>query len=196
MPEPVLILASSSPRRMAILDSLGIAHTAQSADVDESPDAGESPSEMVVRLALAKARAIDAAPAALVLGADTAVVLGERIFGKPVDGEDAVRMLSELSGRTHQVMTGVAVRRDVAVWTAMSVTDVRFREIDRDEARRYWQSGEPRGKAGAYAIQGRGGTFAEAIMGSFTGVVGLPAYETLQLLGEAGLAMAQEYLDR
>ena len=187
MSAPSLILASSSERRKEILEAMGIAFTIRIADVDETPLAGEAPADMVLRLASAKAAAIPAGPGELVIAADTAVVLGEECFGKPADFEDALRVLSALSGRTHQVMTGLAVASAAGVATALSVTDVRFRDIDPDEVRRYWQSGEPQGKAGAYAIQGRGGMFVEAIMGSYTGVVGLPVFETARLLQAAGL---------
>lgn len=187
MSAPSLILASSSERRKEILEAMGIAFTIRIADVDETPLAGEAPADMVLRLASAKAAAIPAGPGELVIAADTAVVLGEECFGKPADFEDALRVLSALSGQTHQVMTGLAVASAASVATALSVTDVRFRDIDPDEVRRYWQSGEPQGKAGAYAIQGRGGMFVEAIMGSYTGVVGLPVFETARLLQAAGL---------
>ncbi len=187
MSAPSLILASSSERRKEILEAMGIAFTIRIADVDETPLAGEAPADMVLRLASAKAAAIPAGPGELVIAADTAVVLGEECFGKPADFEDALRVLSALSGQTHQVMTGLAVASAAGVATALSVTDVRFRDIDPDEVRRYWQSGEPQGKAGAYAIQGRGGMFVEAIMGSYTGVVGLPVFETARLLQAAGL---------
>ncbi len=187
MSEPSLILASSSPRRKEILESLGVAFTIQTTAVDESPRVGERAADMVLRLAAAKAAAVPAGPGQIVIGADTAVVLGEESFGKPVDVGDALRMLARLSGQTHQVMTGLALATPAGMETALSVTDVRFREIDPDEARRYWHSGEPQGKAGAYAIQGRGGVFVEAIMGSYTGVVGLPVYETARLLRAAGL---------
>ncbi len=186
MSEPSLILASSSPRRKEILEAMGVAFTIRSSAVDESLRVGESATDMVLRLAAAKAAAIPAVSGQIVIGADTAVVLEEEIFGKPVDADDALRMLCRLSGRTHQVMTGLAVATPDRLQSVLSVTDVRFREIDPDEARRYWQSGEPQGKAGAYAIQGRGGVFVEAIMGSYTGVVGLPVFETARLLRAAG----------
>ncbi len=166
---------------------MGIPFTTRTAEVDESRREGEVAADMVLRLAVAKAAAIGAEPGQIIIGADTAVVLGEEIFGKPDDAEDALYMLSMLSGRTHQVMTGLAVATADAVNSILSVTNVQFREIAPDEARRYWQSGEPRDKAGAYAIQGRGGVFVEAIMGSYSGVVGLPVFETARLLREAGL---------
>jgi len=122
-----------------------------------------------------------------VLGADTAVVLGDLVFGKPRDEADAVDMLVQLSGRRHQVMTGVAVLAGTRLDSALSVTEVQFREIRPDEVRAYWQSGEPHDKAGAYAIQGRGGVFVQSITGSYSGVVGLPVIETADLLSKAGL---------
>ena len=187
MPELSLILASSSPRRKKILETMGLAFAVISADVDESLREDESAADMVVRLAVAKTAAIAAQPGQIIIGADTAVVLNEKIFGKPVDAGDALQMLLELSGRTHQVMTGVAVATSAGVQSELCVSDVRFREISPDEAQRYWQSGEPRGKAGAYAIQGRGGVFVGAIMGSYTSVVGLPVFEAARLLRNAGL---------
>lgn len=142
---------------------------------------------MVLRLAREKARAGAPQAPAVVIGADTAVVLGEEIFGKPEDQAGALDMLARLSGRTHQVLTGVAVWDRQEMRVALSSTDVRFREIHPDEALAYWQSGEPADKAGAYAIQGRGGMFVANITGSYSGVVGLPVYETIELLQDAGL---------
>jgi septum formation protein len=144
---------------------------------------------MVLRLAQDKARAGAPRTPALVIGSDTAVVLGDEIFGKPRDEGDALGMLARLSGRTHQVLTGVAVWDGQAMRCALSSTDVRFREIGPDEALAYWHSGEPADKAGAYAIQGRGGVFVENIAGSYSGVVGLPVYETMALLQEAGISV-------
>jgi len=187
MTKPSLILASSSPRRQEILEAMGLVFTIRTNAVDESPLQDESAADMVVRLAAAKAQAIGLEAEQIIIGADTAVVLGDEVFGKPVDGNDAFRMLSRLSGKTHQVMTGVAIVSAEGLKTALAVTDVRFREISTDEARCYWQSGEPGDKAGAYAIQGRGGIFVEAIMGSYTCVVGLPVFETARLLRAAGL---------
>mgnify|MGYP001812700876 FL=1 len=131
----------------------------------------------------------------MVLGADTAVVLDGEVFGKPADQADALRMLAMLSGRRHQVMTGVAVRSGSTVESVLSVTEVEFREIAPDEALDYWQSGEPRGKAGAYAIQGLGGAFVESIAGSYTGVVGLPVFETAELLRSVGIELPAELKD-
>ena len=186
MPTPQLHLASSSPRRTEILTALGLEFTAAGVDVDEQRRPGEAPDAMVLRLAEKKARAADGA-AAVILGADTAVVLGDLVFGKPRDEADALAMLEQLSGQRHQVMTGVAVLAGDRLWSSLSSTEVQFREIRPDEASSYWQSGEPRDKAGAYAIQGLGGVFVESISGSYSGVVGLPAFETAELLQQAGL---------
>jgi len=185
----VLHLASSSPRRQEILAALGLTFSTGGVDVDEMRLDGEAADAMVLRLAEAKARAIEIDESRIVLGADTAVVLGEDIFGKPTDCDEAVEMLGRLSGRRHRVLTGVALYSGQGVRTALSTTEVRFREIGPDEALAYWQSGEPCDKAGAYAIQGRGGVFVETISGSYSGVVGLPVFETTQLLRDAGLGI-------
>ena len=190
---PRLHLASSSPRRSEILAALGLDFSSGGVDLDESRLAGETPEAMVLRLAAAKARAAAVDAATLVLGADTAVVLGEQIFGKPGDGDEAVAMLHSLSGKTHRVLTGVALRAPAGVQTALSATEVRFREIRSDEALAYWQSGEPCDKAGAYAIQGLGGAFVAAISGSYSGVVGLPVFETVELLRQAGIEILGEH---
>ena len=182
-----LHLASSSPRRKEILAALGLTFSVGGADVDEQRLGGESAEDMVLRLAVDKAMAGAPGGDVTVIAADTLVVLGDEIFGKPADQDAALDMLGRLSGRTHQVLTGVAVWADEKMRSALSVTDVQFREISPDEALAYWQSGEPCDKAGAYAIQGRGGVFVEAISGSYSGVVGLPVFETVKLLEEAGI---------
>lgn len=187
-----LILASSSPRRRDILAALALPFEVRVAAVDETPRDGERAADMVQRLAVDKAVAVPLDATEIALAADTAVVLDDRIFGKPADEADAVEMLAQLSGRSHEVMTGVAVRHGDACRTALSVTEVRFRAISTAEARRYWQCGEPRGKAGAYAIQGVGGMFVEHIAGSYSGVVGLPVFETIRLLEGAGLDVLGE----
>jgi len=127
-----------------------------------------------------------------VIGADTLVVLEDIVFGKPKDRDECLEMLASLSGRTHCVLTGVAVLASGKIQTVVSITEVKFREISPDEALAYWHSGEPCDKAGAYAIQGRGGIFVEAISGSYSGVVGLPVFETSQLLRNAGLRVLTE----
>jgi septum formation protein len=183
---PRILLASASPRRRELLNQLGIAHDVLPVDVDESAQAGESPAQLARRLALAKAlegrqRAGDARP---VLGADTVVAIGMQVFGKPCDRADALRMLGALGGREHQVLTAVALAPpgNAEPLEALSVTAVRMRAITAAEAGAYWDSGEPAGKAGAYAIQGGGALFIEHIAGSYSGVMGLPLYETARLL--------------
>jgi len=185
--QPNLFLASSSPRRHELLRALGLEFGLRIGDVDETPLPGESPQDMVLRLAAAKALSVDAGDDEVVIGADTAVVIDDAVLGKPRDEEDAESMLLRLAGRTHSVVTGVAVRGPGGVQTTLSVTQVLFRDIGRDEVRAYWQSGEPCDKAGAYAIQGIGGVFVEKIEGSYSGVVGLPIFETVGLLHNAGI---------
>jgi septum formation protein len=181
-----LVLASSSPRRRDILDALGVEFSVRVAGVDETPLAGESAADMVLRLAAAKAAAVARDADEVVIAADTAVVLGDRSFAKPGNETEALGMLAALSGKLHHVLTGVAVIGPSGTSTALSNTEVRFRDIDPDEALRYWHSGEPEGKAGSYAVQGLGGIFVEHMSGSYTGVVGLPVFETTRLLEEAG----------
>jgi len=178
-------LASTSPRRREILETLGIEFDVIRVETDESPLQGETPGEMVLRLAVAKADA--ATHGEFVLAADTIVVLGDRVLAKPRDADDGVEMLLALSGQSHVVMTGVALKTPTETRSVLSTTDVQFREIGRDEAYRYWQSGEPCDKAGAYGIQGLGGMFVKAIEGSYSGVMGLPVFETIELLKSAGL---------
>lgn len=189
-----LTLASQSPRRKEILDALGLSFRVCAIDIEERLRDGESAGEMVLRLAAAKVAAAKTAEPGIVLGADTAVVLGDAIFGKPADRDEGLAMLASLSGQVHSVLTGVAVRTAEGTATALSETKVWFREIGPDEALAYWQSGEPCDKAGAYAIQGRGGVFVKRISGSYSGVVGLPVYETAQLLSAAGIDIAQQHL--
>ena len=189
---PVLQLASTSPRRQEILRSLGLTFTVMAVEVDESRLEGETPQQMVLRLAANKAAAAVSADSQLVIGADTIVVLGDKVLGKPRGMDDAVEMLMKLSGRSHTVLTGVALWSSTGITSALSQTEVRFREIGRDEARAYWHSGEPCDKAGSYAIQGRGGTFVAAISGSYSGVVGLPVYELAELLGNAGIEVVKK----
>jgi septum formation protein len=191
MSNPVLHLASSSPRRRELLSALGLDFSYDGVAVDESALPGEAANDMVLRLATAKARAAfdSGAYQVPVLGADTVVTLDERIFGKPGSKEEALQMLASLSGRTHEVLSGVALVAKGELETAISRTEVQFREIHPDEAEAYWQSGEPAGKAGAYAVQGLGGIFVSAINGSYTGVVGLPVFETADLLRRAGIRL-------
>ena len=185
MPSPQICLASQSPRRRQLLEQIGIDYEAVALDVEEVARANERPLDYVRRLALEKARAgWDCAglrrglPA---LGADTAVVLDGRVLGKPTDRGEAMTMLELLSGREHQVLTGVALVAEREV-SDVNVSRVRFREVSASERAAYWASGEPRDKAGAYAIQGLGAVFVSHIEGSYSGVMGLPLYETVELL--------------
>ena len=186
MSAPNLHLASSSPRRREILTSLGLTFSHGGVDIDESRQSGEPLTDMAVRLAREKALAAPGVDLP-VLAADTIVTLGDRAFGKPASREEGLSMLEALSGKTHRVITGVALRAGGRLETAMSETAVRFRDIGPDEALAYWHSGEPRDKAGAYGIQGLGGIFVESISGSYSGVVGLPVFETALLLRRAGI---------
>ena len=187
---PKLHLASASPRRRDILTALGLTFTYAGVDADESRLAEETPAQMVVRLAALKARAAsEPGEGRVILGADTAVALGDRIFDKPADEAEAVDILLQLSGRSHEVLTGVAVQSDNRVETLLSCSKVRFRDIDPAEASDYWHSGEPADKAGGYAIQGLGAVFVAELQGSYSGVVGLPVFETAAALGRAGVAV-------
>jgi len=172
---------------------LGVLLDVRAADVDETVKPGESPADYVRRMAFTKAEAGFRAAAdcggeqPAVLGADTSVVLEERIFGKPADEAEAAQMLDLLSGKVHQVLSAVVVTDGRYTGEALSMTDVRFRYLQADEIAAYWRSGEPCDKAGAYGIQGFGAVFVEEIRGSYTGVVGLPLFETAQLLSECGV---------
>jgi septum formation protein len=184
---PRLILASASPRRLALLAQVGIVPDAVApVEIDETPLPRELPRVCALRLADAKAGAAWAAPEDAVLAADTVVAAGRRLLGKPADAAEAARFLALLSGRRHRVITGVAVRRGDRQWTRAVETAVRFRRLDAGEIERYLGSGEWRGKAGGYAIQGRAGGFVPWIGGSYSNVVGLPLAETLGLLEAAG----------
>lgn len=189
MSEPVLHLASASPRRREILHALGVSHSWQGVGIDEAPLPAEADADLVLRLALAKARTgrHSRGGELPVLAADTIVSLDGRLFGKAASEEEALYMLERLSGRTHRVLTGVALSCPGAELTALSQSEVRMRAIPAEEARAYWSTGEPAGKAGAYAIQGIGGVFVESLAGSWSGVVGLPVFETAGLLRCAGI---------
>ena len=178
-----LVLASASPRRRALLAEAGVTFDVAAVDIDETPHVDESPREYVRRLALEKAHAARSQrPADAVLGADTAVVLDSEIFGKPADDADATRMLERLSGRSHDVLTGVALVWPGGERTAIDRTAVWFKQLSASDIAHYVASAEPRDKAGAYAIQGIGGQFVERIDGSHSNVVGLPMAIVLELL--------------
>jgi septum formation protein len=184
-----LILASRSPRRRELLAQIGVPARVLTAGVDETPRPGEAPRDYVARVALAKARAVRAlAHDGPVLAADTAVICDDHILGKPRDSADAARMLALLSDREHRVLSAVALlgRRE---HRALSESRVRFRAIAPEEASAYWATGEPIDKAGGYALQGIGALFVSRLEGSWSGVVGLPLYETAQLLAAEGIAV-------
>ena len=187
---PLIVLASASPRRSALLNQIGVAHTVCATDVDESALAGELPGALVCRLAQAKATGNGSPALTLpVLGADTIVVLDDVVFGKPRDKADGMRMLLALGGHTHHVLTAVALAMPGARQVALALSDtaVTMRAITPAQAAAYRDSGEPAGKAGGYAIQGLGAQFISRIDGSYSGVMGLPLYETAQLLQSHGL---------
>jgi septum formation protein len=195
-----IYLASRSPRRRELLGHIGVkfhlllfrSRPGSAPDVDEVPLPGEAPRDYVMRVARDKAaagwkRMLERnLPQAPVLAADTTVALEGSIFNKPVDRAEAAMMLATLSGKRHEVLTAVALQYDEEVETALSVSDVQFRELSEDEIRAYVATGESDDKAGAYAIQGRAALFVAEIRGSQSGIVGLPLYETAQLLQKMG----------
>ena len=192
--EQSIYLASRSPRRQELLAQIGVKFEVMEIDVDESVLDGESPRAYVDRLARAKAEAgwrrveRDNLPRAPVRGADTTVAVDGRILGKPADGLEAAEMLAALSGRLHEVLTAVAVKHDSRLESAVSVSEVRFKTLSKEEIARYIGTGECEDKAGAYGIQGHAARFVAELRGSFSGVVGLPLYETAQLLERIGSA--------
>jgi septum formation protein len=195
MSEDFVYLASASPRRRELLQQIGVPFRLIGAELDETPLPGEAPVDYVSRLAAAKAdagwqrsRDTEHAP---VLAADTAVVLDGRILGKPRNKLDGENMLLELSGRRHQVLTAVAVRSSGGTEVKISGSWVTFRPIDAAEAAAYWNTGEPCDKAGGYAIQGYAAIFIADLKGSYSGVMGLPLFETAALLNAAGVAVWQ-----
>jgi len=187
---PLIYLASQSPRRRELLCQIGVPHAVIAMALDERPGPGESAEDYALRVALDKARVgrdlIPFPRRRPVLGADTVVALDGRILGKPQDEQEALAMLRLLAGRTHQVLSAVALLGTEERW-AMSLSEVSFRPISEDEARTYWASGEPVDKAGGYAIQGLGAVFVRELHGSYSGVMGLPLFETAQLLSAEGI---------
>jgi septum formation protein len=201
MTDSFIYLASQSPRRAQLLGQLGVRHELLLAGPEEDTEAlehvqpGESPSAYVQRVTALKLEAAVARhrrlglPPAPVLCADTTVAFGRSILGKPGDAQDAQRMLALLSGRTHRVLTAVALQHGRRRHAALSVSRVRFAVLEKRRIAAYVASGEPDGKAGAYAIQGRAAAFVEHISGSHSGIMGLPMFETAQLLRQAGFAL-------
>lgn len=208
MPDQLLVLASASPRRRQLLELMAVPFSVCSADIDESVRVGETPGDYVGRLAHAKASAVrDGVKThgkfskAFILGADTSVVIDDDILGKPADYGEARRMLRQLSGRWHQVFTGICVQiiscRSEGAEASAKLHDsdsclvescVKFRQLSDHEIAWYWQTGEPRDKAGAYAVQGAASMFIERIEGSYSGIVGLPLCETAELLRNVGFS--------
>ncbi len=184
----MICLGSASPRRRELLDQIGIKHMVRAADIDETPLPNESAEVYVLRMALTKARAVQSTLSENelmpVLGSDTAVVVDGEIKGKPRDEADGLAMLRSLSGRSHQVLTAVAMVDGEREASRLSVNHVRFRPMSEVECQAYWNTGEPADKAGGYGIQGYAACFIEHLEGSFSAVMGLPLFETAQLLKE------------
>lgn len=194
-----LYLASGSPRRRELLTQIAVPFLTQIAPIDENALPGESPIAYVERLARGKAQAGLAALAdtadAVVLGADTAVVLDGRILGKPADCDDALATLNALSGRTHQVLTAVALASRERLESRVVTSQVTFRALNQAEIEAYWASGEPQDKAGCYGIQGLAAVFVSQLQGSYSAVVGLPLCETAALLAEFAIPCWQSLPD-
>jgi septum formation protein len=192
---PVVILASASPRRQELLRQIGVSFQTVEPDVDETPGHNESADAFVLRLALEKARVglrmvrerdLNGAP---VLGADTCIVFDGEILGKPDDREHGIAMLTRLAGRSHEVLTGVALVDDGREQQVISRSRVTFAHLSPDEIAAYWDTGEPGDKAGDYAVQGRAATFIERIEGSYSGIVGLPLFEVAHMLKNLGMQL-------
>lgn len=182
-----LFLASASPRRAELLQQIGVPFTIEVGQVDEHQLPAESPMQYVERLARNKAMSLAKPNDVCVLGADTVVVLDGRVLGKPVDRADAIATLQALSGRAHQVMTGVAVCQGEHVESCVVTAEVNFAALSLAQIERYWDSGEPADKAGSYAIQGWGAVFVTHLEGSYSAVVGLPLHETAAMLARFGI---------
>jgi septum formation protein len=196
VPKPLIYLASRSPRRQALLEQIRLPFAMLDLAIDETPRPGEPARDFVARLARDKAEAgRRLAPDGLpVLAADTDVVLDGEILGKPADEASARLLLERLSGRSHQVLSGVALAWDGRLAWRLNENRVWFRRLSPREIQAYWWTGEPADKAGGYAIQGQAALFIERIEGSYSGVMGLPLFETAQLLAEAGIRLPAEPL--
>ena len=186
-----LILASQSPRRQQLLQLLRVNFTVNPADIDEAMDPTLPPQQEVARVSRLKAEATPRNPGDVVIAADTIVVLGNRVLGKPTDKADAITMLQALSGRDHQVMTGITVLRDGDAITHTEITDVHFRPLTEDEILSYVETGEPMDKAGSYGIQGYAAPFVEGIRGDYYNVMGLPVCRLQQMLHR----LAPQYME-
>ncbi len=180
-----LYLASASPRRQQLLRQLAVDFKTIVADIDETPYPKEAPAQFVTRMAKTKANTIQQQlfdENAVILAADTIVVVEQQIFGKPKDQSDSRLMLKQLSGRCHQVLSAIAIQDKQQQQYCLNTNKVWFRALKDAEILQYWQTGEPQGKAGSYAVQGHGASFIEKIEGSYSGIMGIPLYETSELL--------------
>jgi len=187
---PVVCLASVSPRRRELLAQIGVPHKVVGAHIDETAHPGEMPRDYVMRMARQKAQAVrDRGEPLPVLAADTTVVLDDVIYGKPRDRDEGVAMLQRFSDRVHEVMTAVAIADAGGVALRLNVSSVRFRKLTPQECNAYWETGEPHDKAGGYAVQGAAAVFIESLSGSYSGVMGLPLFETAELLRGAGVGI-------
>ena len=195
---PQIYLASQSPRRRALIEQLGIQYQTLNVKIDESPQPGEAPADFVMRLAKEKACAgwqMVAEQSIPVVGADTCIVLDQQIIGKPENRKQGIELLKRYSGRAHQVITGVAMvgldarkhDTNMVQHIRVNTSTVTFRTITDDECEQYWQTGEPIGKAGGYAIQGKAAVFIEKLEGSYSGVMGLPLFEFAELIAMFGI---------
>ena len=190
-----VVLASASPRRTALLKQMNIAHTIQPADIDESPRLNETPQALVTRLAAEKAQAVKAQLEArhsmtagtVILASDTLIAFEGQSVGKPIDKADSKKILRMLSGKQHEVLTAISALSDSQQQTQVITTSVTFAALTDEQIDAYWETGEPADKAGSYAIQGIGGEFVVSINGSASAVIGLPLYETRQLLNAFGV---------
>ena len=189
-----IILASASPRRQELLKLFGVPFTVRVADIDETMDPAKTPFDEVARVSHAKALAVSRESGDVVIAADTIVVCGGRVLGKPRDAEDAAAMLRLLSGRDHQVMTGVTVLRGEQAEVFTEITDLHFRELTDREILRYVESGEPMDKAGAYGIQGGAALFCTGMTGDYYNVMGLPVCKLGQVLRQLAPELMEDTL--
>ncbi len=185
----MIILASQSPRRRELLTQLNVPFDILVADIDESARPGETPNALVTRLARQKTQTVWDKSGGIkpVLGSDTIVVLNQRVLGKPKDKADFIATMLALSGNTHEVMTAIALKTPTRMLSEVVTTRVSFKPLNQEEIAWYWRTGEPQDKAGGYGIQGLGGQFVSYIEGSYSAVVGLPLYQTAQMLQQAGV---------
>ena len=182
-----IILASASPRRAELLDQVGISYEIQSVDINEDPMLNESAVDLVQRLAVEKSQAIKNADKPVV-GSDTLGLIGDQLLVKPTDVAHSIKMLSAMSGNWHEILTAVAITYKDYTTVLLNRNRVLFRKISQDEMIRYWETGEPQDKAGSYAVQGIAAMFIERIEGSYSGIMGLPLFETMQLLNDLGIS--------